>query len=177
MSAEDGRAPRILVTGAAGSGSSTLAAAVARRLGGASIEGDHFYWLPTTPPYRERRPADARHALAREALSAPGPLVMAGSVMRWGAEVEDAFDLIVFLRVPTALRLARLREREMRRFGRVDEAFLQWAADYDTGTTEGRDLSSHLAWLGARTAPRVTVAGCFSVDEAVAEVLEALRRV
>jgi len=170
-------APRILVTGAAGSGTSTLAAAVARRLGGSPIEADYFYWLPSTPPYRERRPADERRALALEALSAPGPLVVAGSVMRWGAEVEDAFDLIVFLRVPTALRLARLREREMRRFGRVNEAFLQWAADYDTGTTEGRDLSTHLAWLGARTAPRVTVEGPFSVEEAMAQVLGALRGV
>lgn len=172
--AAGGRPPRVLVTGAAGSGTSTLAAAVAALVDGRAIEADDLYWLPTSPPYRDRRPADARRALAREALAAPGPLVMAGSVMGWGAEIEDAFDLVVFLHVPTALRLERLHEREMQRFGRVDPAFLQWAADYDTGTTEGRDLSSHLAWLEARTARRVTLVGRFSVDEAVGKVARAL---
>jgi len=170
-----GTAPlRILVTGAAGSGTSTLAAALAREVTGIAVEADDLYWLPTTPPYRERRPADARRALAREALAAPGPVVMAGSVMGWGAAIEDAFDLIVFLHVPTELRLERLRERELRRFGRFDEAFLRWAADYDTGTTEGRDLASHLAWMAARAARRLTLAGRFTVDEAVAKVLGAL---
>jgi len=176
VTADANRPVRILVTGAAGSGTSTLAAALARRLGGTAIEADDFYWLPTTPPYRERRAAGSRLALAREALAGPGPRIVAGSVMGWGADIEDAFDLIVFLRVPTALRLQRLREREMRRFGRVDEAFLAWAADYDTGTVEGRDLASHVAWLDARVTARSTLAGEFSVDGAVAQVLEALRR-
>jgi uridine kinase len=175
VTADAVRPVRILVTGAAGSGTSTLAAALARRAGGTAIEADDLYWLPTTPPYRERRVASARHALAREALTAPGLRIMAGSVMGWGADIEDAFDLIVFLRVPTALRLQRLREREMRRFGPVDEAFLAWAADYDTGTVEGRDLASHLAWLDARVTAPLTLAGEVSVDEAVARVLEALR--
>lgn len=165
---------RILVTGAAGSGTSTLAAALAREVSGIAVEADDLYWLPTTPPYRERRPADARRALACAALSTPASVVMAGSVMGWGAEIEDAFDLVVFLQVATALRLERLRERELRRFGRVDEAFLRWAADYDTGTTEGRDLASHQAWLAARAAPCVTVAGRVTMDEAVARVHRAL---
>ncbi|MFL6678923.1 MAG: AAA family ATPase [Burkholderiaceae bacterium] len=173
MSAGGAGPLRILVTGAAGSGTSTLAAALARELSGIAIEADDLYWLPTTPPYRERRPAEARRALACDALSAPGPVVVAGSVMGWGSAIEDAFDLVVFLQVPTALRLERLRRRELQRFGRVDEAFLRWAADYDTGTTEGRDLASHLAWLEARAAQRVTVAGRFTVDEAVARVLGA----
>ena len=170
MSAEGARPDRLLVTGAAGSGTTTLAVALARHMGGTAVEADDFYWLPTTPPYRDRRPADARRALALEALAAPGPVVMAGSVMGWGTDVEEAFGLIVFLQVPTALRLERLREREMRRFGCVNDAFLHWAADYDTGTSEGRDLSSHLASLEARAARRITLAGRFSVDEAVAKV-------
>jgi hypothetical protein len=95
--------------------------------------------------------------------------------MGWGAAIEDAFDLVVFLRVPTALRLERLRERELRRFGRVDEAFLRWAADYDTGTTEGRDLASHLAWLDTLDAPQVTLAGPMTTAQQVAKVMGGLR--
>jgi len=165
---------RLLVTGAAGSGTSTLAAALAQRLGGAAVEADDLYWLPTDPPYRARRDADERLELAREALAAPGTVVMAGSVMNWGREVEDAFDLIVFLQVPTLVRLERLRERETARFGRVDERFLTWAADYDTGTEEGRSLPSHLAWLDARAIDKVKLVGWQTVDEQVARVIKEL---
>ena len=169
-----GKALRILVTGAAGAGTSTLAAALAQRLAGTAVEADDLFWLPTDPPYRDKRPAEARLALAREALAAPGPVVMAGSVVLWGREVEDAFDLIVFLRVPTPVRLERLRARETARFGCVDEAFLDWAGDYDTGTQEGRSLPSHLAWLDERETEKVMVVGRPTVEQLVARVVKAL---
>jgi len=165
---------RILVTGAAGSGTSTLASALARNLEGTAIEADDFFWLLTDPPYRDKRPADERLVLAREALAGPRPIVMAGSVMCWGGEVEDAFDLIVFLRVPTPVRLERLRARERARFGRVDEAFLKWAGDYDTGTEEGRSLSRHLAWIDARDTRKITLAGHQAVEQWVRLVLAEL---
>ena len=169
-----GQALRILVTGAAGAGTSTLAAALAQRLAGTAVEADDLFWLPTDPPYRDKRPAEARHALAREALARAGTLVVAGSVMGWGREVEDAFDLIVFLHVPTPVRLERLRARETARFGRVDKAFLDWAGDYDTGTQEGRSLPSHLAWLDERETEKVMVVGRPTVEQLVARVVKAL---
>ena len=169
-----GQALRILVTGAAGAGTSTLAAALAQRLAGTAVEADDLFWLPTDPPYRDKRPAEARHALAREALARAGTLVVAGSVMGWGREVEDAFDLIVFLHVPTPVRLERLRARETARFGRVDEAFLKWAGDYDIGPPEGRSLARHIAWMDERGADKVTLAGRQTVDQGVARAIQAL---
>jgi cytidylate kinase len=38
--------------------------------------------------------------------------VVAGSVVDWGTEIEDAFALIVFLIVPAELRIERLGRRE-----------------------------------------------------------------
>lgn len=165
---------RILVTGAAGSGTSTLAAALAERLDGTAVEADALYWLPTHPPYRHKRDAQPRLALARAALATPGPVVMAGSVMGWGLEVEDAFDMIVFLRVPTPVRLERLRAREIDRHGRIDEAFIAWAAAYDDGTEEGRSLPLHLAWLAARGTHRITLAGPQTTEQQVARVVREL---
>jgi hypothetical protein len=59
-----------------------------------------------------------------------------------GEALEHAFDLVVFLYVPTPIRLARLKLREERRFGKTDPEFLEWAAQYDAGTAEGRSLRS-----------------------------------
>lgn len=50
-----GPTDRIHIFGASGSGTSTLGRAVAARLGYAFLDADDFYWLPTDPPFREKR--------------------------------------------------------------------------------------------------------------------------
>lgn len=59
---------RIHIVGASGSGATSLAAAIATKHGHAHLDTDDFFWLPSDPPYRQRRPADARLALLRAAL-------------------------------------------------------------------------------------------------------------
>ena len=65
---------------------------------------------------------------------------------------------MVFLYVPTAIRLQRLRARETQRFGadavapggsmhQQMEEFIEWASHYDDGTVEGRNLARHQAWI------------------------------
>lgn len=99
----------------------------------------------------------------------------AGSVDGWGWELEDAFDLIVFLRLDTVIRLQRLRVREMQRFGAVDADFLAWAAQYDTGTLESRSLSRQHEWLVARSCPVLVIEGDLSVEERMRRVLDRLK--
>lgn len=169
------RAMRILIVGASGSGTTTLGAALAKRLGFAHLDADNYYWLPTSPPFQRKRDAAERLAMLASALQSAPDAVVSGSPMGWGAEVEDGFDLIVFLYVPTELRIQRLHSREIQRYGRADAAFLQWAAEYDEGPSTGRSLARHGAWLGARTAPVLRIEGDTSVDERVESVVAALR--
>jgi adenylate kinase family enzyme len=89
----------ILITGASGSGTTTLAHALGERLGWPAIDTDDYFWLPTTPPYRDKREPQERLCLILERLSFCGDAVVSGSVMGWGAALENAFDLIVFLYV------------------------------------------------------------------------------
>jgi adenylate kinase family enzyme len=69
-----------------------------------------------------------------------------------------AAKLVVFLLVPTEVRLARLRAREIERYGheaiaaggKLHQAhveFLDWAERYDTGGVETRSRTLHEAWL------------------------------
>jgi pimeloyl-ACP methyl ester carboxylesterase len=163
----------ILITGAAGSGTSTLAKALGEATHTRVLETDDYFWRPTDPPYQEKFGADERCInLLRDLQSSPDAIV-AGALMGWGAQLESAFDLVVFLYVPTAIRLERLKLREERRFGKADPEFLAWAAQYDAGTAEGRSLARHRQWLNDLNCPVLSLEGDESIDGRLQSVLVA----
>lgn len=163
---------RVLVTGAAGSGTTTLAAALAQQWAAIAVEADAFLWLPTDPPFTSKRVPEQRRAMFAQELHAHEWCVVAGSVVGWG--VEAMLDLVVFLYVDAAVRLRRLRAREEARFGQVNPAFLQWAAQYDEGPPEGRSLARHEAWLATLNCPVVKLVGELPVVEQVARIAAAV---
>lgn len=165
---------RIHITGASGSGATTLGAALAQELSLRHADADNYYWLPTSPPFKEKRSTTDRLALVcRDLHSEPG-VVLSGSVSGWGSQVEDAFDLVVFLYLPAAVRIERLRRREIERYGAADPAFLKWASQYDEGPSEGRSLAKHNVWLAQRTCPVLRLEQDHTVVERVARVRQAL---
>ncbi|MGJ0492227.1 AAA family ATPase [Methylobacter sp.] len=161
----------IHITGASGSGTSTLSSALAAELGIAHFEADDYYWLPTTPPFTSKRDRSERLSSLVADLQAKQSAVVAGSVVDWGQEIENAFDLVVFLYVDAEVRIERLKKREIERFGSVNPSFLEWASQYDEGPLEGRSLAKHRAWLQARSCPVVELHGNLSVAERVAAIL------
>jgi hypothetical protein len=162
----------ILITGASGSGTSTLGAALAKELGTAHLEADDYYWLPTVPPFTTKRDRAERLVSVLRDVRAEQGAVLAGSIMDWGLELENAFDLIVFLYLDAAIRVDRLRDRETELLGKADSEFLEWAAQYDAGILGGRSLAKHQAWLAARTCPVIELRGDLSVRERVDAVMK-----
>lgn len=165
---------RIHITGASGSGVSTLGVALAAAIDAVPLEADAYYWLPTTPPFQQKRAPAERLARLLADQSAHPRTVLAGSAMGWGSELEDGFDLVIFLYLDAALRVERLRAREIERLGHADPAFLEWAALYDAGPPEGRSLAKHRAWLDACRCPVVELHGDYSVDERLARIFRAV---
>jgi adenylate kinase family enzyme len=161
---------RVLVTGASGSDTSTLGRAVAARCKCAFFDAEDYYWLPTLPPLRQKRQRTARLALLLGVLNGAPSAVLGGSIIDWGAELEDSFNLIVSLAFPAAVRLDRLKARE----DSADPAFLDWAAKYDDGGPEARSRLRHERWLSARACPVLRLDGDLSVEEGAARVLAAL---
>ena len=161
---------RILITGASGSGTTTLGRALAAQFGFAFFDADDYYWLPTTPPFQQKRDPELRRALCLGDLQTVSSAVVSGSVMEWGRELEDSFGLIVFLTLDAAIRVARLRERETERFGQPDEAFLEWAAQYDEGRLPGRNRARHERWLSERSCAILRLDGDLTVAERMARV-------
>src|SRR4029434_8468451 len=86
-------------------------------------------------------------------LTAHDSWVLSGSLCGWGDVAIPLFELVVFLRVPHDVRMARLHRREHARFGtrilpggdmyEVSQAFLTWAASYDEGGFDMRSRQRH----------------------------------
>ena len=165
---------RVLVTGASGSGTTTLGRALSGELEVAFFDVDDYFWVPTEPPYQEQRDPSARLSLLVADLAKVPQSVTAGSVINWGGELEDSFSLIVFLALPHELRVARLCEREIARFGRADSKFLAWAAQYDDSSVDVNSRRGDESWLTKRSCPVLRVEGDISVPERVARVAKAL---
>jgi adenylate kinase family enzyme len=161
---------RVLVTGASGSGTTTLGRALAPQLGATFFDADDYYWLPTEPPFQNKRDDATRLSLFLTDLREVKSAVVAGSVMNWGTELEDGFSLIVFLTLDANIRVARLRSRELQRLGRIDVAFLEWAAQYDDGRLPGRSRARHEQWLDGRSCTVLRLDGDLSVAERVARI-------
>lgn len=166
----------IHITGAPGSGVTTLGAAVAQELSMRHLDADDYFWLPTSPSFRLERSVAERLTRLRTDIQSGPCVVLSGSIMGWGAEVEEAFRLIVFLYLPAPIRLERLRRRELEKYGHVNPVFLAWAAKYDEGPERGRRLARHNAWLAKRSCPVLRLEGDESVAQRVAHVRQALTK-
>lgn len=173
----------IHITGASGSGVSTLGAALAERLGAPQFDVDDFFWMPTDPPFTDKRPIVERLALLEERLVGDR-WVLSGSLVGWGDQLTRRFDLVVFLYTPADIRMARLRAREIARYGAAIEpggimhensrAFLEWAARYDEPHFAGRSLAVHERWLAAQSAPVLRLDGTSPTAEQVEAVIPRL---
>lgn len=172
---------RLHVMGASGSGSTTLARAVADAWSVPHADSDDYFWLPTAPPYVDQRPAPERLALM-EALFLPRDAwVLSGSVMGWGDSLVPRFDAIVFLTIDPGVRLARLHAREASRYDGMDRsaddlarhhAFFEWAKGYDDPAFDGRSRISHEEWLSTVSCPVLRLDSARPVDDLVAAVME-----
>jgi len=165
----------IHITGASGSGTTTPGAALALRLGYRHLDADDYYWELTHPPYRVKREKDRRLHRLREAMESSERNVLSGSICGWGAALEDSFDLIIYLRIPPDVRLARLRAREIIRHGKVNDEFIAWAALYDEGDASVRSRARHEQWLACRTCPILRLEGDMTVEDRIAAVKKLMK--
>src|SRR3989442_15548775 len=151
---------RIHIFGASGTGTTSLASALAAGARPRHVETADFFWLRTDPPYRPPRPRAERLAMVRIALAESASWVLSGSLCGWGDPLVPEFELVVFLVVSTEVRLARLRARELQRYGeeaivaggkphQAHAEVLGWAGRYATAGLEMRGRALHRAWLAA----------------------------
>ena len=123
------------------------------------VDADDYFWMPTDPPYVDKRPEAERVPLMEQVFLPREAWVLSGSMLGWGDSVVARCDAVVFLTLDPAERLRRIeaRERVRRDGGRVDEtalaAFLSWARGYDQPSFQGRSRRGHEDWLATLSCP------------------------
>ena len=139
----------IHIFGASGSGTTTISQKVCGHTGYSHFDSDSYFWLPPPPdPLTVTRGRGGYAALMDRDLNSSPHWVLSGSVTGWYDELVSVFDLIVFVYVPTDIRMERLRRREAERYGdailpgnsrhQASAEFIEWASAYDSGTRSGR---------------------------------------
>lgn len=173
---------KILIMGASCAGSTTLGRHLSRLLGWPCFDSDEYFWLPSNIPYTQRREPAERIGMLRADVERSDNCIVTGSLVSWGDYWLSAFDLVVFLYLPPEIRLQRLIDREIARYGNaiyddpvrntLFENFITWARGYDDNTTNGRTLKVHQDWLKRLNCPVIEITGDTSVQERMEIVLK-----
>ncbi len=164
----------IHIYGASGSGTTTLAKHIHKNMNYFFMDTDDYFWLPTNPPYIEKRKIQERVQLMREDIEKYDKIVISGSLVNWGNELIPFFSLAVRLVTDTDIRIARLKEREKRKFGsRIEKGgdmyqnhleFIEWAAKYDNGDINMRSKAQHDEWQKLLKCKQIVLNGTDNLD-------------
>ncbi len=132
----------IYITGASGSGTSTLGSAIQSCFDVNLIESDDITMLPTEPPFQFPRPTEERLPILIQKIQKDKVNVIVGSINDWGNQVIAEADMFILLYADFDIREKRIRQRELKRFGRrlTEDAVISrnykrliaWTRDYDT---------------------------------------------
>jgi hypothetical protein len=128
-----------------------------------------------------KRAAAERLPLMEALFLGRGAWVLSGSVMDWGQPLVDRFDAVVFLSLDNDIRLARLHDRETKRYGVAiaeggeregdHQEFLDWASRYEDPAFDGRSRARHESWFGELSCPVLRLDSSLGVDELVDEIV------
>lgn len=145
---------------------------------------DDYFWIPTVPPYSDKRPEAERLTLMQALFVPRDAWVLTGSLMGWGDPLIARFEAVVFLQLDPKVRLQRLKEREADRYGAPAlapggqlhegfEAFMDWASSYDDPAFTGRSLARHKEWLAKLPCPVLQLDSDQPLDRLVSAVTSA----
>ena len=175
----------ILIIGASGAGTTTLAQILEREYDYKWLDIDNYFWKPTDPPFVQSRPREERVALLEQDLQKYPKCAISGSLVMWGDVFIPLFDLVVFVDTPTEVRIERLKKREFQRFGkRIQQGgdmyeahieFIEWAKTYDTNSPPQRCRKSHEEWFKLLSCPLLRVDGTKPTEELAKQVLEVIK--
>lgn len=180
---------RIHILGASGSGTTTLANELSKRLDYKHLDTDDYYWIKTEPPFQEKRDIQERLSMMEDSFEKNKKWILSGSLCGWGDQLIPYFDLVIFLWIPKELRISRLIDRERAHFGKeIDPGesmhknymeFIEWAETYDDGDMSivGRNIKKHNDWLNTLPCEVLRLEGDITLEDKVTRILKVLDEV
>jgi adenylate kinase family enzyme len=127
---------KIQIIGGSGTGKSTLAKFISEKENIKWIDTDNYLWKDDS--FKENNPIEKRKEMYQKDMELGDNYVVSGSVFSWCPKGFSDRDVLVFLFLDEAVRMERLRNREMDRGMWLDENgkytndFLEWCKTYLT---------------------------------------------
>lgn len=108
----------IMIIGPSGSGKTTLGKIVAQKLGYPYFDVDDYIWKKNTDnPYTQMYTREEKISRLSNDIAPYRHFVMAGSMSSFHYAFDDKFEMMVFLYVEPNIRVQRVHERAIERFG------------------------------------------------------------
>jgi adenylate kinase family enzyme len=167
----------ILICGLNGAGKTTLAREAANLLDYKHFDIEDFWFLPSDIPFSRCRTKDECISLMLDAMERHENFVLSAVIADYGAEIIRRFDFAVILDVPHDLRLARIKQREIERFGgRVLKGGDMYAMQQKFyGKCAARPEDYVEQWAKNLACPVIRVDGTRDVRDTAREIVEYIK--
>jgi adenylate kinase family enzyme len=170
---------RLLISGGPGSGCTSTAEEVGKRLGIPVFDSDSYFHKVSDPPFQEQYSPGERKIMLERALSEESRWIVCWSVATWGLSQFDPTHGVL-LDIPSDVRLGRLMERQRTQFGdRIDsggdmksqnDSFMDWAAGYEERSGSGRNLSTDREFLVTQCDTLMHIGDAAEIEEVVEQI-------
>lgn len=179
---------KILIFGASGSGVTTTGKILAKKINCDYFDSDEYFWKSSKTPFTERYDTEERNSKIKKDLQNSKNWILGGSIFEWGENVFPDFDLVIYLWIPSDIRMERLKKREFERYGKIIyndpdrtlqfKNFMEWAADYDKNSgIANRNIESHRIWMESLKYPILKIEGDFSIQQRIEQILAMINSV
>ncbi len=151
----------IIIFGANGSGKTTLGRELAHNLGFKHIDHEDYAFSESNIPYANPRLKEEYIDLMLTDIEKYDGFVISSVIGDFGLDIVSRYDLAVFLSAPDELRMERIKQREIERFGnrvlKGGDMYEQQEKFHDF--VASRPLSRIEKWAESLTCPVVRVNG------------------
>lgn len=163
----------IMIIGPSGSGKTSLGKMVADKLGYPYFDVDDYIWRKdTAKPYTVMYSRDEKIDRLNDDISPYENFVMAGSMSSFHYAFDDKFNMMVFLYVEPEVRIQRVHDRAIERFGKrvlpggdMYESHMQFLDHNRQYEKDGSpNLKEQRVWLNNMTCMKLELDGKDSLE-------------
>ncbi len=107
----------ICICGLNGSGKTTLAGMLAKELNFQHVDVEHYYFVSADIPYSSPRTREEVERLLLEDIKQNPCFVFSAVNGNMTEEIDEYYNIVIYLDVPRDIRMKRIRQRAIDKFG------------------------------------------------------------